>query len=125
MPASVRVEFEAGNREPNGNGRTCPVTSSESPLRIGISASAIFRSFTVSMIAGVEPLQRGSGDHVPSHRPEAGRRRERLPVVGLYVDLENHGAIKLYQRHNFEMAPELTSKDDNGIVHVAMLRRLS
>ncbi|MCL4543870.1 MAG: GNAT family N-acetyltransferase [Chloroflexi bacterium] len=56
---------------------------------------------------------------------EADRHTERLPVVGPYVDPENHGAIKLYKRHNFEMVPELTSKDGNGIVHVAMLRRLS
>jgi len=41
------------------------------------------------------------------------------------VDPENREAIKLYTRHKFEMAPELTGKDDNGIVHVAMLRRLS
>ncbi|GEM_PF-4095395 len=49
---------------------------------------------------------------------------ERLPVIGLYVDPENQGAIRLYKRHSFATEPGLTSKDDDGVIHFAMLRRL-
>lgn len=115
--------YETPDAEIVGYGSLGPWRTKDSPPDSSIIPMLAIRSEFQGRPSD-QPGNRYSDQIIGDLVAEAASHTERRPLIGLYVDPENGPAIRVYERHFFELMPDITRKDDDGIQHVLMVRRL-